>query len=659
MERGQGGEVHPMKFRLLIANQEASLPPDFKISFQKNSPFLSDQQEGELSFPFRLPNSQENQAIFDFAENLQAGSANKRSYDADFWAEGDILLAGTFELRSMGNQYVGNLVVPLGNVPEAFWTRKLTELDFGSETFDTTEVTSNLYSVEMPDLPKLLDIGDAVAFWFLRNGTSLGSITIDLTTYKPRTTTEEMLGMLVGQLQDNFPSPNYVSALKNTFVVGLDADSTDTYGIQVVLPARLGSTTFFNVNFYPLTQIVYDSPADFADDAIGNNPDDNNYVFPLFEDENFYPKDSNKMWTGLVNYADEDGHFTANTATKPTKYTLVPQVFFTWFLQKLGELMGYQVSGSILTNYSLKRLVVFNLQSLDKLAPGTKFPFNIWSDTITFAKHLPPITAQEALNAMRNAMGIIFDFNVFTKQLVIRLRSEVMANTTKRDWTDRVGKVYEKEGQDPVYYQLVSELDGGDELAKDTDPTFDSYPPKATVAASANKYTQISTKLSTISVATENAQIPLSYEVVNGLLTVTAFTTQVVRKPGRVKQAGVSPLYDQDKNTYAFRLAFFDETTRQLENQRDTPFIPADQRYSMAWGGNNGLYNKFWKDYLSFVSNAYEVKFEVVMSLQEIAQFNFFERVHILGLDYFVKQINYELSATSDKIQAQWICWRA
>ena len=74
-------------------------------------------------------------------------------------------------------------------------------------------------------------------------------------------------------------------------------------------------------------------------------------------------------------------------------------------------------------------------------------------------------------------------------------------------------------------------------------------------------------------------------------------------------------------------------------------YAPVLAKHTMAWNGENGLYNRFWKNTVDFIRTQRHVSKSVQLSVADIRNFQFNQKVTIGNMNYIVKKMKIVLTS--------------
>ena len=76
-----------------------------------------------------------------------------------------------------------------------------------------------------------------------------------------------------------------------------------------------------------------------------------------------------------------------------------------------------------------------------------------------------------------------------------------------------------------------------------------------------------------------------------------------------------------------------------------------DYNYTLHWEGEKGLYNKFWKDYVSFLQKSkHSTEQKIYINLVDLVNFDITKKKRFFGNDYLIKKLSVELDNQKDSI---------
>jgi hypothetical protein len=149
---------------------------------------------------------------------------------------------------------------------------------------------------------------------------------------------------------------------------------------------------------------------------------------------------------------------------------IVPFPYLKYILEKIAAHVGWTIAGDILDDVDFKKITLINFQAIDfafikRLGAGLQAI--IQRDPVVFnlRDHLPDVTIAEFLIAIKNRMGLWYDFDKTNKVIRIKKLTAVV-NTATKDFTKYANPVIPKtvNQEDKIYAlrnQFNPDLSGG------------------------------------------------------------------------------------------------------------------------------------------------------------------------------------------------------
>lgn len=642
-------------YSIVVGETTLDLPQSYGIQAEFNSPLLELTQQGSMTFPFTLPRSPTNDTVFGYASLLASRQGKYRSYDnAKLYFGSSRLMLGRLELRTVTtNGYTINLISTPGNISPDLLKTKITKLDLGSQTYATTTTATNLYSALLPDTAGRMEDEQVLILRITKDTVIKAEMQWTKNPERDRLSDESLLTLLAEDFNFNQTDATIRATAQGNNISIVHDGGPHAYQIE----RFLSPTTSQPLNVYSEHAFVRVSATQYTTMPEFTMAGFANYCFPTMYNPDFYT--DVKGFGSTINAYDAvaNGYY-RNTERQPLRHNLVPMMFLGYIINQLAEIVGYtnDIYSEFMEHPAILNTIIYNINALDKQCEGTALPFNVHEPVFTYAKCLPELTISEFFDAIRLHFCLFIDFNSPSKKISIRSIKSILAATDKDDYTSRTAPYTATNYTDRKYYQLTSTLDGSDKLAKAETPAFDGYPAAATVAASDLEYTPIKSPISTLDIKAESTSITLG-----GSLFTSSSRVPKASQPG-------NSVFNKVKTNFTFRLLFYKLTDYDGVSFNGLGLYPSadnqwtnildNKTYRLTWQGTGGLYEEWWKDYLRFLENTYEVEFTVVMKVYEIANFDYTRKVHISGLDYLVRRISAELRPGSPEVITKWTCWR-
>jgi hypothetical protein len=675
------------QLRITVGEVDLDLPADVAISVELNNPLLGDEQPGSLSFPFKVPVTPRNADALGLAHLPGVQAERRREFDCTVSC-GPLFFSGKLQARESGNRSLScNLVIPPANVPATVWQQKLRTLDLGHYQFATVETPTNLFSVLIPEtLLKLGPDRGSTTLTLLLDGSPFWDFTVSRLTgdTDPILSNEALLAAAADSFNDKLksfpadPKPyvatasgasltwqiNDANRLGNTYQLRITRSGTSTAGrprsSEITLPVPRISLPLF----------------DIANQALRL---DGVFESPMLRNEGLYDSEKNKNFSGFVNFYDPEAPFPLlNDTANPTRYSLMPLLYFRFVLTEVAKRIGFALDPGLLgSDADLRWLLLTHNSPLDRQAPGLGLPFNCWNPRFEYNTALPDWTVKQLFDELKLfAARVLWDAPTQTARVV--LLRDVLTAPTALDWNDRLLYDYTLDPGDEQPRRLKFALDSTNALEKDTEPQFDSYPAKAVATAPDGRdfrdlEVALASWLQPVTVTYRDTSGTSSNYTRPGTPVDTSTLVPVyTRAIAQAKQPGRSPLFgQQDAPLAAPRLLFFtfrvmpESTTGEnglgtatisqsaynedFNNTPDSTLIrptadASTERLALQWAGPTGLYENFWKPYLTFLNGTFAWRPYLLLNELDIARLRWDDKVIVGNRACLIAQLRFELT---------------
>ncbi|TAF48688.1 MAG: hypothetical protein EAZ63_03820 [Runella slithyformis] len=325
------------------------------------------------------------------------------------------------------------------------------------------------------------------------------------------------------------------------------------------------------------------------------------YCFPQVVNPTFYGTNTQSGWNGYMNQY---------TLGAYNAHARVPMFFVHWVLKQCATLCDFTFKGAFMDDPTMQRLIFYNTFSLDD------------ASTLTYANHLPELSLRALLKELRLMFNLYLDFDVATRTLTIDYADSIMATATTRNWTVKANDTKVRVPEINNRLELDWELDGGDELMKVIPANFEKY---QTADNGGGRLFGLKTRLSTLS--TDSSGLAMT------------------------RQVGISPRFSQGNNRFAARLLFWNGLVAGVPTA-----TAAHGNYRLAWHGVNNLRSRFWDNYEAWRGRTFQVRRPLLLSASDLAAWDFRNKIHVKGVDYYVDSIKPQLPLRGS---TEAVLWRA
>lgn len=607
--------------RLIIDNTELDLSPDTVLDYNQSSSIFN-ALKGDYSYPYDLPGTAKNLQLFGNPHLPTSGADVQREFQGELWIGSFLFGKGIIRLRNTkvsrnGAFLIVNLEFAPANIPKKIWQKNINTFDFGSETIPVQTIQAKHYwSVGWSSLGMESNVTSPDYRYYQCLVYVDGQLVVNvLISYDTISSSEKNMTKFKNDIADLFSNVNVegITIISDNSKINIKVDKLATE-VKVLFTGALfvtgpytnfGFHQFSLINFTTINQTYFDSK---IDNSI--------YCLPEIINQKFYTGGS---FNGVINKKD-GSHVMLNSDEYQSRYCVVPHLKFLWVFQKLSEFLNLDFTGAFFSNSNIQKLIFHNLFATDKQAAETTIPFNVHSNTITYANHLPEIKLGEFFQALVDEFGIGIEFNTLTQTADFFFFNEVLQSNDFIDLSGRLAVVYESEVQDIKKKQMVWEFDSADEIAKNTIDIFKPMPADDVVEADSDfAYDDIKGRFPSLLVETE--------------LVGSEPLTFLLRKNPQIKQTGISVLYSQTKNKNPLRFLFWENG--KADSQTDN--------LSLSFYGENNLYDELLSKKLAALNNNKPFKRKALLSLTELMSFRFKTKIFADGIWYLADNFSVKL----------------
>lgn len=414
-----------------------------------------------------------------------------------------------------------------------------------------------------------------------------------------------------------------------------------------------------------------------ANDTVAN-PGNHDYVFAPIRNPDAYqgqrpaPPGTPEVHNDYLNYYRDDSfrdEVQEVINMTPGQCTLIPFPRLLYVIQEgLDELGEKMLDSTFWTDSEIGDLVIHNLISLDRYADASiaaTFPINALTKTISVPNHLPDISFRELVGSIARLFCLVMIRK--PDGVEIEARKEILQGTDQIDWSDRTGVVYSIQHESEKRWEFSSVQDPDDAI----EPEEKEQVAGIGFANQVNSFSDLPTSGSQGSlyyVIEENAfyryqmiasSVPTAYEwlledyrlekLTAGLgkntqkIESQASTIQSIwvgdwegessgskwRLPN-IDQLVSSPMWQiGENNPFSLRLLFF----RGLQSVDSGPTYPQVEpdgyngTYSLFWYGLDGLFETWWKDWITFIQGSLRIQISFHLSVTDILSLDWKKRI--------------------------------
>jgi hypothetical protein len=354
---------------------------------------------------------------------------------------------------------------------------------------------------------------------------------------------------------------------------------------------------------------------------------------------------------------------TSNTSERTI---LVPMLYLRYVLAKLFAGLSYELDDQMFTSHAdFNKLVLFNSTCCNNAGVNfpERFPSNYSLSHLTFNQHVPRLPVVEFMKGLENMFGLgMFVDNTSRKVRLIKLES-IINNSSYDDFSKNViSKSFESE-EAKTGYKFQMTLDGDDTAAQVMTDFEDkiaalysgsvkdlSYLPSFPIGEIGSIYY--------VEDLMEFYQMNTAKNwVVNSLLSLlrTRFFFRTGEQSLETKFS--VPWNDGNKMIVTNAMEKYKEITPRLFfTEYVNPSLPLlglhgtdhTANFSLYYPWENGLFNKFWLDFMQFRANAKLVKIQRQMDFSELRDFDFSRKIMVDGVKMLVRSL--QVTIKKDRI---------
>lgn len=640
--------------RVFAGNRQIDLADNPYIESQLNSPFVGQQQNGSVVYPFSAPFTANNDAIFEYFRLPEASIDRTKTHVGRMYDDNILIVEGILSIKKSDTTYSIEIAGPPAGVPESFWSKKLREINLGSHEFERKGVTTNMYALKItPDIefyfgmkPSTLTIYTPAKIFV-----SYVFTIIQARGYNDRIESgaNRNLGEILQPVAYKFNEENNQFNLGYELVVsskGITFLAPETLTENLDVKVKIEYRTFGTggdaqkVKIFDFQKVIYLAPilTGLENRTTINSP----FVFPTIYNPGFYGQ-KNKLYAKYINFFDgELGTYMENTYRflNLTVYTLVPMITLHYVIKQLLLIMQYEAKGAFFEDADMKLLYIENQKSIDLQCEMTDLPFNIYATSFQYKDHLPDMTVQEFFDEIKNFLGLSIVYDKVNRLAIFDFIEPVLVSTENEDFSDKVYRVsLETSPIKKIQFAPNSDfIPEADKLHEVNQP----LPSDEVVELTPDSYTTIKSKISTLPVqVVEASQTEFIRPPRNTPPTTpVAVQTGTVRMYPYCNQTGNSQLYEQSEQSWSFRLLFY---LGKQKDPQDVTIIRSDYKtatLNLALSTDaTSRYTKLLKAYREFLENTVEAETDVFLTDAEIAAFNWRLKKYIRGIHYLVHQL--------------------
>ena len=668
------------------------LYPDSTQKFLLKSVLFSEKVEApSRSFTFRIP-ATPNQVVFKNINKLDSRE-NVKSYNVKVYVFGNFWRNALLQITDFNEkEYSVRLLLDRGYYSE-FGQRSLRSFDYNNP-FKLRFYPSQLSRTEyvFQDVGVLSPAVLTIRFYITSNPTVLVTETFD---YNPTTETEEDL---VNKICERFNSKIYdyrYYAQPNTIagamlqLFNLTTPSAPSFFISSFTSSDGNLLIFGPTDTTTNGAVAYQ---EFYERALNDN-DATCICFPVAAPE-FFSEVNLNYWGYLNFYTPRipgnplyPGRFA--TAEQP----LTPFAFLKYVLYTSHNENNIKIAVDEFFDEELSKIVLFNHERINN---ENRLSANGWRyremGVFFFNDIVPDITISKLVNDFRYFFNTIIDYNSKGDYLSIIPVKNLLNKPEYIDWTDKAVKgysipqkklIYELKYEwvgEPLEQELLPEIKAG-QLGESVDfKTALGTVVNGFLIAKATKENKTYKYNTTTRAWDLFAEDLYNYEPADKTATLTTGATPLftiehpwtwINRPNNVPSnvKWLLPYTKQQGNMFAtdevaapHRYLIYRSKNApcsikvndgdEVDVYGEYPFGSSHNydfegnkigNYSLAWLGEDGLVNTWWKDWLDYIKNVSPVKMPFTLTPKDISDLDLLKKIKVENTLYFIDEIEFEV----------------
>jgi hypothetical protein len=339
------------------------------------------------------------------------------------------------------------------------------------------------------------------------------------------------------------------------------------------------------------------------------------HVYFTVKNPNFYG-DKNPAYSGYVNLYDAANSRLFNPTDDGDAYTITPFPFLLHVLNRIFTDLGYHgITGDWTTDENIRRVVLYN-------------NYDHRTGTITYNRHVPPISVGSFLIDVAINFGITFKVNPVTRYVEIVRIPEWLSQADYTDLNNRATRNYKLEPNENDGFRFWMREDGADELIAKNPSWMD-------------------------------LKVGNGSEVVETNASPLAMISETNPEGGEwtiphVDQAGSGTDFELDLDSRGgLRFMLFDGMQEDSLGNSYPKGHYLRPGFSLRWGGSDGIVARCYTEWMDWKSYTEYMERTVDLTLVELLQLDTEGKVMIDNLKWIVDEYDASISAKgkSDRIK--------
>jgi hypothetical protein len=588
-----------------VGDTYLDLPDKLSVSFTIVDPIFDKERISRtFSYPFKIKATPRNMRALGFVNRLDSTFATKKIKNVVLFLEQQVFEVGVLRVVDI--------------------TALEVELAFQSDSIDLVEQLKkiSLQDLSFPHDAKALyrpdvrikfegyDIGIFPPLVIAINGQIYTRFSNERTDLVSDINTDYPGMVTIVDNQADFMTVEFSTTAYPDLLLTLKPDWPQADDFAVVIYGIVIEDDTAAAQSYMNTTLQY-----FSDIASAVDPD---HAFPTLYMPNLYG-DSNTAFKYLVNpYDSDNGSFYENElqAGETWQYTMIPMAFLVKVLDKIIQRIGMVLGGDFPEDTDVKKLLVYNNKTIDKLIDPAQFveddpdgalsfATNAFLGVYDLADHLPDVTAWEFLEALQATFPLLF----ITEGGSFRL--EPIRNYLSRpavDWTNKTEPFYRLTL--PEYDAYTIDYDRQDEIVIEPEQLLKLISDEEAIEP-------LNIKLPFFSLYKK--RIAYAFSVLGQPVVNVFYDVPTTTDEGSSTPANIS-------SDIPLKLLWYHGLQSDAAGA-DYPYASYDNynfdqerigEYSFEIAGEDGMYEKWWKGYINILVGGKPVNRRVRLNMSDI-----------------------------------------
>jgi len=391
----------------------------------------------------------------------------------------------------------------------------------------------------------------------------------------------------------------------------------------------------------------------YVNSCAGKVYPDCNIVFPQILNKSYFDElpENNGLWY-FNPYLPDNIPLVFSGSTQRT--VIVPMLYLRYILSKVFLHIGYTFDDQFFTTHSdYNSLALFNVVDCNSAASGF-FLYDI--EKLLLNYHVPRMGLNDFFAGLESFFNIRFFVNNNIRKISLISVDSIIKNASYTDYSSRIISISHEPNDQIQGFRLGMQMETDDEFyntKKELDEEMLSHL-KNTVQSVAdlnpwprdavgdlryvldeNKYYRLWSNKIWIP-WTENVDLFFEYIYRTQDQSIeTKFSTLLNNNPGEPAVVGNSR---KDWKSVSGKL-FFTEHRTNDPVWKYVVALPSTNNNSLYFGGDNGLFAKYYKSFFDFRISTKKVKITRLMDQSELKDFDFSKKYMVNGTKYLVSSI--------------------